>query len=86
MISYCDVLDGDRIVGQPLALGRYRNYRGRVIWYFHSEYRGHYIFNAKLANGDNCGLYSIVTKTERLVGATLSGIKNELKIYLGAGL
>ena len=83
MISYCDVIDGDRIVGQPLALGRYRNYRGRVVWYFHSEYRAHYIFRAFHANGKPCALYSIVTDKERLVAVNLSGIKDELKINLG---
>ena len=80
---YYEVIDNLRIVGDPIATARYAKYSGRVIWCFHSEYRGHYIFRAFHANDKPCALYSIATKTERLVAVNLSGIKDELKIYLG---
>ena len=76
-------VDNLRIVGDPIATARYAKCSGRVIWYFHSEYRDHYIFRAFRANDKPCALYSIVTKTERLVAVNLVDIKDELKMYLG---
>ena len=81
--AYCEIVDGDRVVGLTAALTRYRAYYLKVVWFFHSEYRGHYIFRAFHPNGKPCALYSIVTDKERLVAVNLSGIKDELKIYLG---
>lgn len=76
--------EGLRHVGTDLAMQRFANYRGHVVWKQHSIYMKVQICRAfHKYHGVPCALYVAQIGCVLLVAENLNGIKSEIRAVMG---